>query len=312
MKKVYQLIMILAVTCVSAQTSVKPDPGWNVKFKVMDEANQPIAGAKVEAWYYVPPPPGKTEASDKLEGLTDTNGVFVASHQDHSADLAFRFEKPSYYLSRMQYHMGFDYDPAIWNSTQTIVLKKINQPIPMYAKRINAQPPDNGKPVGYDLMVGDWVAPYGKGIDTDIIFTREYNRKSLQDYDYKLTVSFPKAGDGIQEYPVLYKNMEGSALHSPHEAPTNGYQSQIVRLNVSRPGQKLIYDYDENRVYFFCVRTLLDENGKVKSALYGKIYGDFMSFDYYLNPTPNDRNMEFDPKQNMMKNLKPLEGVEAP
>ena len=207
---------------------------------------------------------------------------------------------------------AYQYDEAKWNPIIEIVLKRIIKPIPMYAKRIDMEPPANNKPVGYDLMIGDWVGPYGKGINNDILFTREYSRKSLQDYDYKLTVSFPKAGDGIQEFPVPYKNMEGSALRSPHEVPTNGYQPQIVRLNISHPGQKLIFDYDENRAYFFRVRTVLDENGNVKSALYGKIYGDFMQFSYYLSPTPNSRNVEFDPKRNLMKNLKPLEGVEAP
>jgi hypothetical protein len=35
-------------------------------------------------------------------------------------------------------------------------------------------------------------------------------------------------------------------------------------------------------------------------------------FTYYLNPTPNDRNMEFDPKQNLFKDLKPMEEVKDP
>ena len=52
--------------------------------------------------------------------------------------------------------------------------------------------------------------------------------------------------------------------------------------------------------YFFRVRTVLDEHGNVKSALYGKIYGDFMQFTYYLNPTPNDHNIEFDPPRNLL------------
>ena len=34
--------------------------------------------------------------------------------------------------------------------------------------------------------------------------------------------------------------------------------------------------------------------------------------DSYLNPEPNSRNMEFDPKQNLFKNLPPLERVTAP
>jgi len=58
------------------------------------------------------------------------------------------------------------------------------------------------------------------------------------------------------------------------------------------------------------VRTVLDEKGNILSALYGKIHGDItvsgtlretskIIFTYYLNPTPNDRNIEFDPNKNL-------------
>jgi hypothetical protein len=271
----------------------------------VDETGLPVINANAVVDY---------QSIDQFSGLTDTNGIFVASHKDKSYTLAFDVKKDGYYSVWQRYEMGwaYQYNEAKWNPTIVIVLKRIIKPIPMYAKRIDAEPPTNGKPVGYDLIVGDWVGPYGKGVTIDILFTREYNRKSLQDYDYKLTVSFPKAGDGIQEFQVPYKNMEGSALRSPHEAPTNGYQSQIVRLNMSHPGQKLIFDYDENRVYLFRVRTAIDDRGNIVSAYYGKIYGDFMQFNYYFNPTPNSRNIEFDPKQNLMANLKLTEGVSAP
>ena len=64
--------------------------------------------------------------------------------------------------------------------------------------------------------------------------------------------------------------------------------------------------------FYFRVRTKLDESGNVVSARYGKIYGDLAQFTYYFNPTPNDRNVEFDLKQNLMTNLKPNEGVSQP
>ena len=47
-----------------------------------------------------------------------------------------------------------------------------------------------------------------------------------------------------------------------------------------------------------------------QTATVGSFNGDIPA--YYLNPEPNLRNMEFDPKRNLMKNLKPLEGVDAP
>jgi hypothetical protein len=314
MKKMALVLFIVGVGLINAQVEVPNAPQWKITLHVINEDGTPVTNATAFVDYYVPAPPPERQGGYKWTGLTDCSGCFtVAIHAGQH--IGYGAEKPGYYSTdgleyRFQSEVDRKWQP--WNPTNDIVLKRIIKPIPMYAKRIDAQPPADGNPVGYDLMAGDWVAPYGKGINPDILFTREYNRKSLQDYDYKLTVSFPKAGDGIQEFQVPYKNMEGSALRSPHEAPTNGYQPQIVRLNVSHPGQKLIFDYDENRVYFFRVRTVLDENGNVKSALYGKIYGDFMQFSYYLNPTPNSRNVEFDPKQNLMKNLKPLEGVEAP
>jgi hypothetical protein len=288
-----------------AQTKIQ-EYDWKVTLKVVDQTGQPVAGAKAGV--------GNGISKFEMSGLTDTNGIFVASHRDAFENLAFYAEKSGYYPFQMTYHKGRNYKPEIWNPTQSVILKKIINPIPMYAKRINSEPPVDSKPVGYDLMIGDWVAPYGKGVNTDIIFTREYNHKSLQDYDYKLTVSFPKQGDGIQEIvnPSYYLHSRGSALRSLEEAPQDGYQPQLIRLNISHPGQPLVFDYNEDRCYYFRVRTKIDDNGNIVSTHYGKIYGDFMQFSYYFNPTPNSRNVEFDPKQNLMTNLKPDEGVNEP
>ena len=52
--------------------------------------------------------------------------------------------------------------------------------------------------------------------------------------------------------------------------------------------------------YYIRVRTVLDDDGNIVRAHYGKIYGDFMKWTHYLNPTPNDRNVEFDVKKNLI------------
>ena len=77
-------------------------------------------------------------------------------------------------------------------------------------------------------------------------------------------------------------------------------------------GQPSKNEHDPNRIYLFRVRTVEDHDGNIVSARYGKIYGDFMQFSYYLNPTPNDRNIEFDPKQNLLGGLSALEQVRVP
>ena len=98
----------------------------------------------------------------------------------------------------------------------------------------------------------------------------------------------------------------------PHEAPLSGYQTNWV----SHAGQRPDTGYfgplgsDDTINYFYRVRTVLDENGKIKETYYGKVHRNFrvrsslredpkIIFTYYLNPTPNDRNIEFDPDKNL-------------
>jgi hypothetical protein len=312
MKKFICLILATGVAChINAQ--LRPIPHeWRATLKVVDDTGQPVAGAKTWVSFYIAPS-DEPKSSDLITGLTDANGLFIAEHIDRSVYLGFHAEKTGYYPISIEYNLGFEdnANAANWNPMQTLVLDRVLNPIPMYAKRVNENPPILNQPVGYDLMVSDWIAPYGKGINTDIIFTKVAYRKSGADYEYKVTVDFKNAGDGIQTYTIP-ESEKGSGLQSPHEAPIDGYQSQLIKDRSAHPGEPTKSNYDENVKYFFRVRTVLDENGNVVSAHYGKIYGDFMQFTYYLNPTPNSRNIEFDTKHNLLVGLKSTEQVRAP
>ncbi len=188
MKHIICVLFCLTLNSVFAQS--QPEHRWNATLRVVDEIGTPVADAKIKISYDM--------STNLIVGLTDTNGMFTASRHGDSVDLAFLVDKPGYYHSRINYHLGFDYDPAIWNPAKTIVLKKIGQPIAMYAKRLNTHVPALDKPVGFDLIAGDWVRPYGNGIKTDMYFTVHLDQRSENDYDYKLLVSFPNSGDGIQ------------------------------------------------------------------------------------------------------------------
>ncbi len=309
--RMFIVIIVTTISCARAEVPILVPPEWKITLRVVDEAGQPVSDVQTIVGYVKP---GTSSDIERITGNTDTGGTFTASGRSW-ARLYFSAEKANYYKTLQHYDIGASaktrYEP--WNPTITLVLKKIGEPISMYAKHIEGGPPVFNKPVGYDLMVGDWVSPYGKGNNADIVFTGELNQKAKNDFDYKLTISFPKARDGIQEFSVPDKSVEGSALRSPHEAPRDGYELLMFRAMSRHPSQGTKEDMnDPNRNYFFRVRTEVDDRGNIVSALYGKIYGDFMQFSYYLNPTPNDRNIEFNPKQNLLKNLKSGEGVSAP
>lgn len=311
MKNLLILFCLILTTLVSgfahAQAPAMPavfgPHQWTADIKVVGKDGNPIAGANVSVAYDVPTKPFSSQPTfGEVKGVTDTNGMFTTSHTDTSLGLGIVVQKPGYYAT----HAGqqFYFSEKNRHPTFTLLLKKIINPTPMYAKRIlSLRLPEFNKAIGYDLMVGDWVAPYGKGVNSDILFT-EMNTNAQS--GYILSVSFPRLGDGIQEFdaPSLIQEATNgvSDLKSSHNAPLHGYHPQYVETQAPNP----------NRNFYFRVRTVLDSNGHVKSALYGKIYGDLAQFSYYLDPTPNNRNVEFDPGHNLLGGLHSFEQVSTP
>jgi hypothetical protein len=301
MKHLIYLISILIAASSFGQGI--PPQEWNATITVVDESGQPVSGANVSVIFWTLTTTDK-RISTNISGLSDKNGVFRVSHVYTGApDMLFRATKAGFYTTSKPYDLGDYYSVGRWNPELKLLLKKMGKPIVMCAKRIDTHPPATGKPIGFDLQTGDWVPPYGAGKAADIFFQWNQTKRSRLDYDSKLVVSFPNPGDGIQEFTVN-PGESGSDLRSPHEAPANGYAPNVERVNISHPPEAVKWDYNPNRQYFFRVHTVLDERGNVKSAIYGKIYGDFMHFTYYLNPTPNDPNVEFDPKRNLLSGQK--------
>jgi len=312
------IMLVLGVSLSIGCRANGADPGsqgheWKAKVRVVGQDGGPVKGATVTIGFYVPAPANESIGMDKVTGVTDSSGIFTASHKDNSVDLFFSGWKEGYYKSAQTYELGmqYQYDPVKWSPDITFMLKKVIDPIPMYAKKIRQGPPVADKPVGYDLEVGDWMPPYGKGIHMDVIFTARLTKFGEDDWDYKLVVSFPNPGDGIQPF-TLSENEKTSALRSPHRAPLSGYLEQWIKTQSQHPGEAAPSRFDEKLNFFLRVRTTLDEKGVVKTANYGKIYGDFMNFRYYYNPVVNSANLEFDPGKNLLKNLSHIEKVGEP
>ena len=126
-----------------------------------------------------------------------------------------------------------------------------------------------------------------------------------QFYRCDVRVTFPGKGNGMIE--SMPSKLAGIKLRV---APETGYYAERIcwRGRMNRTEYK--DNFDEDRCYYIRIRTEFDESGNVRKAIYGKIYGDFkledkkngikdVSFLYYLNPTPNDRNLEWDRKNNL-------------
>ncbi len=334
---------LIVICLLLISQSVWAYPTAKLTVKVIDETGSPVEGAKVGIGFSLPKGRGQGAGSEikGVRGITDGEGLFTAEGESE-AYVGFGVKKEGYYRGSGKFNkftdtsgmLGFrKYKP--WNPTVVIVLKKIINPIEMYAISIFGsksedfpQLPLLGQFVGFDLVANDWVIPHGLGTHWDFLFKVDVKRAvSNRDYDTTLTLQFPNQGDGLIEYPDPAKGK--STLRLPHHAPTSGYQPEFVQRYENNPSTRRVGksgnpDYDTN--YFFRIRTELDEEGNVIGGLYGKIYGEirlgnfawlhdgkpYVVFKYYLNPNDNDTNIEFDPKKNLFKNLTSQQEVKDP
>lgn len=291
-----------------------------------EEDNHPISGVSVKMWFK-----DRLEHKDViLRGETDSNGVFAGQGRI-GADgmLGLYITKSGYYLGGAPVPIFREVDSLNhwqpWGATYEAVLRKIENPIAMYARKVSAEIPMAGQPCGFDLMIADWVAPYGRGKTADFVVTLTNRRlDSWFDYDVSATVSFSNRLDGLQE-TSLPKAFALSAFKWPRQAPESGYQQSFFARSSWFPqgsGKLPIRTFKDGQAYFFRVRTA-ESNGQIVSALYGKIDGGIILepreaklckiwFLYYLNPTPLDRNMEFDLTKNLFANLKDEERPRDP
>ena len=274
-----------------------------VTIEVADEIGRPVTNANARVFFRMSS--GSSEGK-RATGVTNAEGKFMA--EGRTTDSVFiEVEKNGYYATHQQYNAA-SRDPERlkdgrwlpWNPTIPVVLREIRNPIPMYVKRFEGRFP-NEQIVGFDCEVGDFVAPHGLGETPDfLIRTGEIGLSSIDQ------------NGGFLVLPS-YSN---SAFKSDYFAPENGYvtnlSSRVVVDDRNGRTKSVLYDYGDDygfsRNYLvFKSRIKRDTDGKIISANYGKFYGNFeywrksVKFLYYFNPTPSDRNIEFDGTNNLFR-----------
>jgi hypothetical protein len=290
--------------------------------KVLDESGNPFPNVNVQLGFEDP----KTRRNVLVEGKTDTDGLFTREGICDGS-IAGSIQKDGYYMSGFPYKItGLEdgrWQP--WNTTCVTTLRPIGKPVALYAKTVETQVPVLDQPCGYDLEKGDWVAPYGKGMTKDFIFTIHREVRGYLDFDSTGELSFVHPLDGLQEASIPDTG-KYSVFKWNRQSPENGFLPTFQLCNSLHPsGKKPVRSFksrDEWQGYYFRVRTV-EQDGKIVSAHYGKIRGGIeiepresktctIIFTYYFNHTPNDRNLEWDIKKNLFSGLTDMETPREP
>jgi len=239
----------------------------------------------------------------RAEGVTDSDGRF-ATAQRSTGSVGGMVSKDGYYATICSAKIVGD------SVVIPLILKERKNPIPMYAKDVDITMPSTNAWHGFDLAMGDWVVPNGRGVTNDFLLKVVGSQTSRLEYNCFLYLAFSNQMDGV--VPITVDAGCGRKLPSNNEAPTNGYENART-WHTERHGRTVVDDRHDGMMYYFRVRTVTNEQGVIVNALYGKIYGDigFLRFVSYLNPD-GTRNVEFDPNRNLIPTPGGLGQVSAP
>ena len=286
-----------------------------VKLTAVEESGNPISGADATITFMG----YNGQTTSRSKGKTDASGKFEASGNPELRMYAMLENKGYYSINSDRLSRKEDHDVMY-------IMRKIENPIPLYAKKVTLGLPLNRDWIGFDFAVGDWVAPHGNGKVNDAFFRCDTEKTGERRGRGKIDIKFPDNG-GVKLIDKLF--LQYCDLKMPHKAPAGDYKALMTRQSDSHHDN----NFNEKVGYFFRSRVKM-VNGKIISCHYGKILGNIrfdpresgwhvshknkpksfaeVSFTYYFNPTPNDHNLEFDVKRNLFQGLDTTEQVREP
>lgn len=312
------LLAFLAVVFLTSGATILPSRQLTVL--VVNSEGNPVEGATVFALFdngFHRDP----RAAEPATAQTDAEGkATLTGRTPFPVDVTVT--KDGFYDSKLE--VPFEtYDYAKQKSVDfskrevSMELKKVIRPIPLYAKRMAVEFPVIGEPLGLDLEKADWVKPHGKGERADLLLRAEGVFESRENYHLEIALDFPHRKDGY----TSFEKDRVSDLASAHSAPDGEYTH--ASLNWERGTGN--YPPQQSNGYYLRLRSIEDSSGKIINANFAKIYEvefggglgsnppqPWFRMTYYFNPLENDRNLEFNPKENLFQKLDHDERVYQP
>lgn len=280
-----------------------------VTFRVRDAMGRAVEGATISGGFY-----NHGKKGYGFRGLTDSDGV-LEQENISVLDLNYSVEKEGHYRSSGRHWFFKEGADCVengrwipWNKTIEVVLKEKRKPIPMYVKGCLEKKIPKEVKIGFDILKADFVRPHGTGEISDFTIFYTSNSQPPNTLTNRLVLSTSQ-GSGI-----ICKNKDLFSLFwSLYEAPNDGYSQKMV-FDYARGPDEIYYNTKLKEEEYLILRSRVEKNGEgmITAANYAKFYcfafdeergnkEGYLRFMYYYNPTPNDRNLEFDGKNNLFK-----------
>lgn len=315
--KPYLLITLCVLTTIRV-SAYNRDPDYRkarvkgaqtrIELKVTDEEGVPVAHANVHALMGM----NHRMKSYDIDGVTDTNGVFIIDGKTTGNEIEISVSKTDHYVSQRKLcfiSMGHEYKVIDgkwqpWGMRISLVLRKIRkQANLLFFTSPCLEIPFTNKWIGVDLKCNDLVEPYGRGIVSDVVAKLDWDGRSLGDSNYcTVELAFPNPLDGGYFSSVV----DESQFKYVCCAETNRIDVRKFKISWERYKDYRHLSNPQTRVaseLVVRVRTRVDEKGNVLSAHYGSIVCIYVSprwcgnptirFVHAFNPDSNNTNLEY-------------------
>lgn len=245
--------------------------------KVVDQTGSPVEGASIR--YSVPSNLAEIGKGTVQGPTTDSAGLFSITGKTGAGITVF-VSHPNYYSSdqssgQFKYFENTEKNPSSSNPAIFVLRKKGDAEPLVNQKQVLRNVPKNGQAVsvgltgtsGTDLTIQAWTSPRPAGAANNASF------------DWKVRVEVP--GGGLVAYEDAYQ----------FEAPAEGYESSV---EFAMPAAGIDGKWRDRFEETFFVKLA---NGNFARMRFQMIAGGnhFAVVESYYNPTPGNRNLEFDP-----------------
>ncbi len=273
----------------------------DIVFHVHDESNKPISNAHV----VVSSTMGE-EDERSMDGFTNAEGVF-SFHGWSNWSVGWTVTSDGFYGCHSNLVLRPFSNVRAWQERCwfiepldiTVMLLAKDNPHEMLFQDISLSLPDQGIPVGFDLLGGDVLSANSIGTKEDIVFISDCNPLvwGNEGSSRSVLVRFPNPGDG-----VVITNLHGSSyLRVPRLAPLDGYSKEFSSsLFITNGHVSHANAISSDSYLVFRIRSQLSNSGEVTNAIYGKMRGDWfvngrnrlLRFKYWVNWNAGERNIE--------------------
>jgi|GEM_PF-5358137 len=263
--------------------------GNEIWLKIINDKGVPIPQAQVRFGWTSGQPWGPSTHSGtphSMERVSDSRG-FVSARISENQHIGVKATASGHYPSTLAISGSSIQNCGHSSKALSFPLKEIHDPSALIAKKANIILPAREGKVGYDFLLGDLIAPYGKGQHQDIIFTWLYdpNKDGYQKralWDFYFTT---------QRSGVLARRPSpldlSSDLKSDPIAPSEGYTASLrIAEDRAKFGERGPWG---PAIYYFTTE-------RADKLLYGKILGEpqiifysngktVIKFVYAINPS---------------------------